>query len=543
VAIKNDRIPIILIYVEMIPSFSARKSSARPHRTRPEMNTDVARVIIQYIGPSAHIFSLISQDFFDRLGCRKTSVTRIGTMFHQNWVNLLISQFTPGLTKLSKIAAQYANMPLLFRLHSMQVIPLDQTYICLYAARGGHRHVIEWARRRGMGWDCSTVAAAARHGHFELLKWLKGAKCPWSLFTSKKAALSGHLGAFSWSWSLNGSREVSEHCVAAASRGHIEILDHILCTNPDYPVQIEYQVVISAIQSRRYSESLATIEWLTSRGFPTNSPEYIRKAAEVGRYDLFMWFVNRRCIIHDNTAFFAAKAGCLEILKWIHNAPAFQTQFHSDVFLAAVKTNDSRLELAQWLFGANCPWDEKTWITAVRHGDIDLIEWLYRNFPRNLIDRNDTISAGIHSKSLTILQLLNSWFSFTIQDLSRLCRDAAVLGNLSILKWAHSELIRRQCPIRSLGSIVSLGLGVIRDVEFLRSLKELGFVIDNDTLTRALRHEYLPTIVWLGTELESIYPSNILVALQSKNEDIRTWGRGKEEESLGLMARKLIEKK
>ena len=49
----------------------------------------------------------------------------------------------------------------------------------IYAARGGHLEVLQWAREHDCPWNDKTCHAAARGGHLAVLRWAREHNCPW----------------------------------------------------------------------------------------------------------------------------------------------------------------------------------------------------------------------------------------------------------------------------------------------------------------------------------------------------------------------------
>ena len=52
--------------------------------------------------------------------------------------------------------------------------------MCWRAARGGHLHVLQWARAHGCPWDSLVYVSAFREGHFRVMQWAKENGCPWA---------------------------------------------------------------------------------------------------------------------------------------------------------------------------------------------------------------------------------------------------------------------------------------------------------------------------------------------------------------------------
>jgi hypothetical protein len=52
--------------------------------------------------------------------------------------------------------------------------------LTLWAARGGHLAVLQWARANGGDWNGGTCQVAAKGGHHTLLQWAWPDGCPWA---------------------------------------------------------------------------------------------------------------------------------------------------------------------------------------------------------------------------------------------------------------------------------------------------------------------------------------------------------------------------
>ena len=64
----------------------------------------------------------------------------------------------------------------------------------MFAARGGHLEVLQWARQNGCPWDEYTCVYAAMGGHLEVLKWARANGCPFGAETLFAAAEKGLFG-------------------------------------------------------------------------------------------------------------------------------------------------------------------------------------------------------------------------------------------------------------------------------------------------------------------------------------------------------------
>ena len=71
--------------------------------------------------------------------------------------------------------------------------------VCREAARGGHLHILRYARLLlGLPWDGSVCANASAAGHLPVLEWLREHGCPWDKMTPAGAELNGHMHIKRW---------------------------------------------------------------------------------------------------------------------------------------------------------------------------------------------------------------------------------------------------------------------------------------------------------------------------------------------------------
>jgi len=78
---------------------------------------------------------------------------------------------------------------------------LGRWWTCIYAAKGGHLKVLQWARSQGCPWNVYTCRFAAEGGHLEVLQWARSDPtdpCPWDELVCINAALKGHLEVLKW---------------------------------------------------------------------------------------------------------------------------------------------------------------------------------------------------------------------------------------------------------------------------------------------------------------------------------------------------------
>mmetsp|Transcript_25772 Transcript_25772/g.64857 ORF Transcript_25772/g.64857 Transcript_25772/m.64857 type:complete len:186 (+) Transcript_25772:1023-1580(+) len=97
----------------------------------------------------------------------------------------------------------------------------------MYAARGNHVAVLQWARAQDCPSDESTCVGAAVGGHLELLQWLLEQGFPWDEETCSYAARGNHVAVLQWARAQDCPSDEST-CVGAAVGGHLELLQWLL---------------------------------------------------------------------------------------------------------------------------------------------------------------------------------------------------------------------------------------------------------------------------------------------------------------------------
>lgn len=117
-------------------------------------------------------------------------------------------------------------------LNLLQLIPeydlYGTTYICEYAALGGHLDIIDWARARECRMDENTCAYAARGGHLDVIEHVRSKySCPWDVFTTAEAARNGHLEILEYAV-VNGCPIDKDFCLRY---NHVHIREWIMGLN------------------------------------------------------------------------------------------------------------------------------------------------------------------------------------------------------------------------------------------------------------------------------------------------------------------------
>lgn len=97
------------------------------------------------------------------------------------------------------------------------------------AAKGGHGHVLEWARENGCRWSHGTCDNMAREGHLDMLKSARKQGAPWGSTTTTAAAEGRQLEVLQWMRSPKAENKKcpwnEQVCHACADNGNLEMLE------------------------------------------------------------------------------------------------------------------------------------------------------------------------------------------------------------------------------------------------------------------------------------------------------------------------------
>lgn len=232
---------------------------------------------------------------------------------------------------------------------------------------------------------------------------------------------------------------------------------------------------VSKLFSRKYTPRVTAIDQHTSLN---NMAEYFesgmpatenvpRKAAEMGRLDLFQLAVQQGCIISHKTMEVAANKGHLDIIKCIDNhtnaklCPVCMCQgasrgghlyilkflFPADAWLSEQLAKmlvrnavlNGHLSVVKWVHEKGLPLDSALLSTAATHGHFELVKYIHyhQTRPDNLGEH--PISVVLHAALKGSLQTL-VWLRERGYPWSNgICLILARRGHLEALKYARSN--------------------------------------------------------------------------------------------------------
>ncbi len=215
-----------------------------------------------------------------------------------------------------------------------------ETPLIRYAAAAGRDDVVVWLRANGWTWDREASISAARGGHFSILLWACGMNYDCHEAACALAAASiGHLAIVDWAYSRDrlGRGELREIAVAAAEAADWPMLEWLAglqrCPEPPWTPKA---LAIAANKGR-----FAVVRWLRLRGCEWTA-DVCANAARCGHLELLCWARDNGCPWDERTCANAALHGHLGLLKWAVGAGA--PLAHSAVLNATIRGHAHVLE-------------------------------------------------------------------------------------------------------------------------------------------------------------------------------------------------------
>ena len=158
------------------------------------------------------------------------------------------------------------------------------------AAKGGHGHVLEWARENGCRWSHGTCDNMAREGHLDMLKSARKQGAPWGSTTTTAAAEGRQLEVLQWMRSPKAENRKcpwnEQVCHACADNGNLEML-----------------------------------EWAREQGCPWNEDLMPEKAVAGGHLEVLQYAFNKGVWLPRKDVWWRVQSSCSGLL-----VPAFTFQ-------------------------------------------------------------------------------------------------------------------------------------------------------------------------------------------------------------------------
>jgi hypothetical protein len=209
-------------------------------------------------------------------------------------------------------------------------------------------------------------------------------------------------------------------CVAAASNGHLHVLEWML-TN-------ELAVWNSTMSNAAaHYGHVHVLQFARDRDYPMNGNE-LSMSATNGHLNVVIWFGEQGYRLDADTCSIAAQFGHLHILEWLR-----AHECHGDADTCARAAAGGHFHILQWLRANGCPWNDDTCCAAAENGHLHILQWARAN-GCDWDERTCWRAAG--KGHLHILQWARAngcdWDAMT-------CNSAAYHGHLHILQWARAN--------------------------------------------------------------------------------------------------------
>ena len=184
-------------------------------------------------------------------------------------------------------------------------------------------------------------------------------------------------------------------CNLVAASGNVEVMKWCLAQGYEYVDDI-FKYAIN-------SGNVQMLEYLFQIGVPIiRSPELTCVPAMNGNLDILKWLHQNGCLADSFTSYFSAINGHLEIFKWFQSI--------------------------------NCEWNESVWVTAIKYGKVNFIEYLADTWQifQPIIQRITEISNLTYNDVLCITQWIHTnrkHFTHTYVQARELKEIVAVVRN------------------------------------------------------------------------------------------------------------------
>jgi hypothetical protein len=163
------------------------------------------------------------------------------------------------------------------------------------------------------------------------------------------------------------------------------------------------------------------------------SPPLMRGAASGCCLPKLQWLhTEQRCPLPDDITAVAARAGDVEMLRWLKSKGC---SFNQDTFSTAAVTPDN-LHVLQFLHDEGCPWHYSICGAAGEAGDLEQLKWLHAHGATLDHSTADFAAGGGAVHVFEWLQQQGVQFDGTTMKI------AAMRGHLQLCQWLHAQ----QCP-------------------------------------------------------------------------------------------------
>lgn len=312
---------------------------------------------------------------------------------------------------------------------------IELLFTCHIASIGDMK-AMKWARKNKCYWNCGTACCvkAAENGHIKMLKWLRKWGANWCCDVIDSAIRGSHIDILTW---------CHKHGCPVYTSAYLAAINN---NNPYF------------------------LQWCKDNIKPINNSSIIDEASGRGDIELMNWLKANGCQI-DHTCFTRAMMSNNEkSIKWCQDNNCILSSY---VYYKAIEYNN--FELLKWLES------KKSVELMINTGHAN----------KNGIKSDILVTTARHGK-LNMLEYLVDNCSYVMD--SRIIPEAAMTGNLAIIKYAISK----------------------------------GIKPDEISLINAANAGHLDILIWLTENTDIKLTSNITrVASAAGHNDILAWAVSK----------------
>ena len=224
---------------------------------------------------------------------------------------------------------------------------------------------------------------------------------------------------------------------------------------------------------------------IEDKGFVVKNNNLTSLAASHGTLDILKWLHTHGFECNGHAWANAARCGHLDIIKWLREN---KNKTYS-VYTFEHAVEGQNMEIIEYLYDMNCPFDSKSTRTAASIGNLDILKWLHEKGCS--IGLEAAMSASTHGHldtleySLDHIEYGDCGRHHPKTGYDKLCyvtAFAAKEGHLDILKWLHE----RGIPWDSLSCYFAI---TEKRLKILKWLRENDCPWDTEAYDLGLKNE------------------------------------------------------
>jgi hypothetical protein len=260
----------------------------------------------------------------------------------------------------------------------------------------------------------------------------------------------------------------------------------------------------------------STLEAAHKLGLPFSST-LLESAARSRCFSKLQWlYTEQRCLLPKGVTAEAARAGDVEMLRWLQGIGCELTEETS----AAAASTANNLEVLKFLHEQGCPWHRDVCESAAYDDDLEQLKWLHAH---GAVIGNNAANTAAEVGAARVLEWLQQQqgVEFTACTMAH----AAMFGHVQVCQWLRAQqcpwdskatgvaasgnycetlrwLIENGCPYDDAQSLcIAAASGSRGDFSTLQYLYDCGIIAEPDVLTDVLKsagaNSTLAVVQWL----------------------------------------------